>query len=61
MMPKVKIYEDEWYPVYDLWKSNEGVELPQELIDRYEAVLKEFNEVQDLIQSAYAAARTGGA
>jgi len=61
MMPKVKISKSEWWPVYVLGVWGDDVELPQELIDRYEAALKEFDEVQDLIQDAYEAAQKRGA
>jgi hypothetical protein len=61
MMPKIKVSKNEWWPVYSLGSWGDEVELPQELIDRHDAALKEFNEVQDLIQDAYAAARKGGA
>ena len=60
-MPKVKISKSEWWPVYVLGVWGDDVELPQELIDRYEAALKEFDEVQDLIQDAYEAAQKRGA
>ena len=60
MMPKVKISKSEWWPVYVLGVWGDDAELPQELIDRHEAALKEFNEVQDLIQDAYEAAQKGG-
>jgi hypothetical protein len=57
----VKVSRDEWCPVYVLGVWGREVELPQALIDRHEAALKEFDEVQDLIQDAYEAAQKGGA
>jgi hypothetical protein len=57
---KVKVSKDEWWPVYTLGAWGHEVELPKALIDRHEAALKEFDEVQDLIQDAYEAAQKGG-
>ena len=59
MMPKVKVSKDEWWPVYSLGRWGDEVELPKALIDRNEAALKEFEEVQDLIQDAYEEAMKG--
>jgi hypothetical protein len=59
MMPKIKVSQNEWWPVYELGSWGDEVELPQELIDRHKAAAKEFNEVQDLIDVAYEKAMKG--
>jgi len=52
-MPKIKVCEEEWYPVYELDSYGKEVDLPQSLIDRHEAALKEFEAVQFLIYQEY--------
>jgi len=52
---KVKIDTDEWYPVYSVcdapYAYGKEVEIPDEFYERYQAVMTEFNAVQDLISA----------
>ena len=43
---KVYVWEDEAYPVYGIDTSREQVDIPDELYERYQAVLKEYGKVQ---------------
>ena len=48
-MSKMKIYIDEWYPVYGISKMDDYgdiVTIPNELIERFKANEKEFYEIQ---------------
>lgn len=54
---KVRIGEDEWYPVFSLHKTDndnyDTVDIPDELYERYENALAEFEEVQNIISDLY--------
>lgn len=46
---KARIDIDEWYPVYSVGDDSFGeeAEVPDELVARWKACLKEFNIIQD--------------
>ena len=53
---KITIDRTEWYPVYVIgdWESAENsTEISSELMTRYENVMKEFEEVQDELETLY--------
>lgn len=52
---KVRIVEDEWYPVYDVSESSFVAieyDLPETLIKRLKRTMKAFSKVQSEIQEA---------
>ena len=55
---KVKVTEEEWYPVLELDRENSDVyavevELPGELVLEYKRAMKKFNEVSYRLSKAY--------
>lgn len=63
-MTRAIITRDEWYPVFELvlrdgleneavlrWFGDESVDVPQELIDRHAANLREFKAIQEAIKA----------
>ena len=55
---KVKVTEEEWYPVLELDRKNSygyhvEVELPDELVLEYKRAMKEFSEVSYRLHKAY--------
>lgn len=53
---KVVLAEAEWYPVYVLSENGwRDVELDDAVLQRYKAALAEWEDVQDLLERAWAA------
>ena len=54
---KAFIEVDEWYPVFNFTQRSSGyvteVHVPEDLIKRYRAALKEFDDVQDILGTLY--------
>lgn len=48
-MIKVYMYEGEWWPVYELHEEEWGdeIEIPEELLKRYQTYRRGFEEVQE--------------
>ena len=53
----VKLFCDEWYPVYSMETSPDyygyELDLPEDEVARIERVFKEFNEVQDILKDCF--------
>jgi hypothetical protein len=50
----VKLSEDEWYPVIDISEYGEvTVEISQELFEKYNKIMQEFNDLQNELHKLY--------
>jgi hypothetical protein len=50
----VKLTEDEWYPVIDITEYGEvNVEISQELLEKYNKIMQEFNDLQKELYKLY--------
>jgi hypothetical protein len=50
----VKLIEDEWYPVIDISEYGEvTVEISQELFEKYNKIMQEFNDLQNELHKLY--------
>lgn len=57
----VKIDKDEWWPVLTIETSTDlsygrDADIPEELVTRYNAVMVEFDKIQDELRKIYDAA-----
>lgn len=59
-MPSIKIDKDEWYPVFCI-STHYGVEVevPQDLIERWDKAEQEFDAVQAIVGKLYDTANGG--
>jgi len=49
-----EIDEDEWYPVIDISEYGEvTVEISQELFEKYNKIMQEFNDLQNELHKLY--------
>jgi len=59
---KMAIDIDEWYPVYTIHKRRimgcVDVDIPQELVERFDKVSYEFSVIQSELRQLYQAAKT---
>jgi hypothetical protein len=59
------IEQEEWWPVYEIsepditCKFDVAVEIPDELIARYEACMKEFDSVQNELRALFSTVESG--
>lgn len=65
---RVGLYPDEWYPVYSIDRYDVNGEefkagddfasmVPEDLVDRFESCMKEFDLIQDELRRVYNAER----
>ena len=49
------MYADEWYPVYEFYDTAHGkfVDFPEELLEEYERIMKEFEAMQEVMAKLY--------
>ena len=61
-MTKVKITEEEWYPMYEIdldevYANNKNVgaslEVPGKKINEYKAIMKKFTQMQNYLETLY--------
>jgi len=55
-MPKVRIYEDEWYPVYTVDESHRyldhEIEVDEKTLKRWDRVTNQFIKIQEEMRKA---------
>lgn len=52
-MAKYDISHDEWWPVHELDADEDGVEVPDHLVMRWEACMSEYRRVQRALQDLH--------